>query len=306
MEELAEASASPAAPSSPFAFGAESSRPLAAIPPLDRVSQRAARLLRQRLEPLSRVKPRVVSDPVAVRSYESWKADQPEFTSLSLYRFRPLKGGLLLSIEPELIGRFVDAYYGGPGIHGERVLKEFSPTEERLLARLSEAVIETMTEVWTEVMPVEAQLTSRETSTAHAGLMVSDDPVAVARFTISVGQGRSGRIEIVYPVASLRAIEAQLSTTVQDDGGISGVEWRERMCAALGEVRVQARSVLARPTLSLSELLRLQPGDVIPISLPGTVPLLVSGRTIAIGTIGEQDGRAALKIEKVHNRRSVQ
>ncbi len=252
------------------------------------------------------MKPRVASDPVTVRSYESWKAEQPEFTSLSLYRFRPLKGGLLVSIEPELIGCLVDAYYGGPGVHGERVVKEFSPTEERLLTRVSEALMETLTEVWAEVMPVEAQLTSRETNTAYAGFMVSDDPVAVARFTISVGQGRPGRIDVVYPVASLRAIEGQLSTNIQDDGGVSGAEWRERMCAALGEVRVQARSVLARPTLSVSELLRLQPGDVIPVSLPGVVPLLVCGRAIAVGTIGEQDGRAALKIEKMQNRRSVQ
>jgi flagellar motor switch protein FliM len=78
------------------------------------------------------------------------------------------------------------------------------------------------------------------------------------------------------------------------------------MCSALGEVRLQARSVLARPTVSVSELLDLKPGDVIPISLPAIVPLLVSGRQIALGKMGEQDGRAALKIEKVEGRRPQQ
>jgi flagellar motor switch protein FliM len=290
----------------PFSFGSEPARPLAAIPALHRMSERAARKLREKIEPISRIKPRVSADPVAVRRFEAWKAEQPEFTSISLYRFRPLKGGLMVSIEPELIGRLVDAFYGGAGIHGERVVKEFTPTEERLLTRLSEALIETLTEVWAEVIPVKAQLTSRETNTAYAALVGDDEPVAVARFTITLGHGRPSVVDIVYPVASLRAIESQMSAKVHDDSGMSGAEWRERMCAALGEVRIQARSVLARPTVSVSELLQLKAGDLIPISLPAVVPLLVAGRQIALGKMGEQDGRAALRIEKVEARRAQQ
>jgi flagellar motor switch protein FliM len=166
-------------------------------------------------------------------------------------------------------------------------------------------LIETLVEVWSEVLPVKAQLSSRETNMAYASLVAPEEPVAVARFSIAIGQGRTTRIDIVYPVSSLRAIEAQLSAKVHDDGGLTGAEWRERMGSALGEVRLQARSVLARPTLSVSELLRLQPGDVIPISLPAMVPLLVSGRQVALGKIGEHDGRAALQIEKIEGRRSV-
>jgi flagellar motor switch protein FliM len=64
-------------------------------------------------------------------------------------------------------------------------------------------------------------------------------------------------------------------------------------------VRLEARSVLARPNISVAELLQLKPGDVIPISVPALVPLLVAGRPVALGKIGDQDGRAALKIEKV-------
>jgi flagellar motor switch protein FliM len=283
----------------PFSFGSDASRPLAAIPALDRMNERAARRFKERIEPISRLKPRVTAEPVAIRRFDAWKAEQPEFTSVGLYRFRPLKGGILLAIPPELVGRLVDAFYGGPGIHSERVVKEFTPTEERLLTRLSEALVETLVELWSEVMPAKAQLTSRDTNMAHAALVAADDPVALARFSVALGSGRPCRIDILYPVAGLRAIENQISAKVHDDTGISAAEWRERMQDALGEVRIQARSVLARPTMSVSELLSLQPGDVIPISLPALVPLLVSGRQIALGKIGEQDGRAALQIEKI-------
>nr|WP_295371443.1 FliM/FliN family flagellar motor switch protein [uncultured Sphingosinicella sp.] len=289
----------------PFAFCTEQARPLAAVPALDRMSEKSARKLRQRIEPISRIKPTVVADPVTVRQFDAWKNEKPEFTSVSLYRFRPLKGQVLVAVAPELVGRMVDAFYGGLGIHGERVVKEFTPTEERLLARLSEALIETLTEVWSEVMPVKPQLMSRETSTAYASLIAGDEPVAIARFTVSIGQGKGSIIDILYPVAALRSIEGQLSVKVHDDIGMTGSEWRERIATALGEVRIQARSVLARPTLSVSELLALQPGDVIPVNLPAMVPLLVAGRQIGLGKIGEQDGRAALKIEKVETGRAL-
>jgi flagellar motor switch protein FliM len=306
IEGISEHEANEARAPRPFSFCTEQARPLAALPALDRMSEKSARKLRQRIEPISRIKPQVVADPVIVRQFDGWKAEQPEFISISLYRFRPLKGQVLVAVAPELVGRLVDAFYGGLGIHGERVVKEFTPTEERLLARLSEALIETLTEVWSEVMPVKPQMSSRETNAAYAALVAADEPVAVARFTITIGQGKGSVIDIVYPVASLRAIEGQLSAKVHDDAGMTGSEWRERMSIALGEVRIQARSVLARPTLSVSELLGLKTGDVIPVSLPALVPLLVAGRQVALGKIGEQDGRAALKIEKVEGRRSVQ
>jgi len=306
MDELSEAAETQSTSPQSFSFGSDPLRPLAAIPALDRMSERAGRKLRERIEPISRVKPRVTAEPVTIARFEDWKAAQPEFTSISLYRFRPLKGGVLVAVAPDLVGRLVDAFYGGLGIHSERVVKEFTPTEERLLTRLSEALIETLVEVWTEVMPVKAQLSSRETNTAYASLVPPNEPVAIARFTITIGQGRPSIIDIIYPVVALRAIEGQLAAKVHDDGGMTGSEWSERMNAALGEVRIDTRSVLARPILSVSEVLGLKTGDVIPISVPAMVPLLVAGRQIALGKIGEQDGRAALKIEKVEGRRPVQ
>jgi flagellar motor switch protein FliM len=153
---------------------------------------------------------------------------------------------------------------------------------------------------------VTAQLTSRETNTSYVALVGNDEPVAVTRFTIGFGQGGRSVLDIVYPVAALRAVEGQLSAGASDREGVNASDWSERLAAALGEVRIEARSVLSRPSLSVSELLRLSVGDVIPISMPAVVPLLVEGRQIAIGKLGEQDGRAAIRIERIEFRSSVE
>lgn len=281
-----------------FTFGAEAFRPMSALPALDRMSERMARRVRDAIGPFARSKPRVTVEPVAIRRFEKWVAEQPEFTSLSIYRFRPLKNGILIAIEPHFISQLVNAFYGGSRAVVGRP-DEFRPTEEQLLARVADAVMQTVADVWSEIIPVQAQLTSRETNTAYAGLVQREEPVAIARFNITPLEGVAAVIDVLYPVASLRTVEAELSAKVLDDTGASAGEWRERMAEAVGEVRLQALSVLARPTTTLSKLLALAPGDVIPITTSRLAPLLVSGRTVAVGTIGEQDGRVCLKVEKL-------
>jgi flagellar motor switch protein FliM len=69
----------------------------------------------------------------------------------------------------------------------------------------------------------------------------------------------------------------------------------------MAHVRLPARTVLARPNLTLAELMALQPGDVIPVHISRSLPLIVGDRIFAHGTIGEQDGRAAFMIEKLQD-----
>lgn len=300
--DLTAASAAAAQMARPFSFGNEAFRPMSALPALDRMSERMARRIRDVIEPFARAKPRVTADPVAIRRFESWLGDQPEFTSLSTYRFRPLKGGILVAIEPGFISQLVDSFYGGAGSMTALKGQEFTATEERLLIRLTEALMAALAEVWAEVVTVTPQFSARETNTAYASLVRREEPVAIARFTITPVQGEPTALDILYPVSSLRAVEADLAAKINDDGGFIGGEWRERMATALREVRLEARSVLACPTMHLADLLKLASGDVIPISMPTMVPLLVEGRIIAHGTVGDQDGRVALKIEKIANR----
>ncbi len=299
-----EATPAPAGGVQPFTFGTEAFRPTAALPALDRMSERMARRVRDVIEPFARVKPRVSAAPVAIRRFETWRTEKPEFTSLHLYRFRPLKGGMLLAVEPEFVSWLVDAFYGGTGAVTPKKTPEFTPTEERLVVRLADAFTTALADVWTEVMPVSMQITSRETNTAYATLVRREDPVAVASYTIVTGGFRPTTVDVLYPVSSLRAVEGELTSKVLDDGGFVGNEWRERLVAALGNVRVQARSVLARPTMKFPELMKLAPGDIIPIDVPANIPLLVEGRIVAEGSIGEVGEQAALRIKRV-NLRSI-
>lgn len=291
-----------AGPARAFSLGGEGGRAMAAIPAVDKLGERMVKKLREAVEPFARAKPRVATFPTELRSFGDWQAEQSEFVSLSLYSFRPLKGAILLRIDPEFVSRLVDAFYGGSGNAPSRRAREFTATEESMLARLAEAVIGALAEVWQEIVPVRAQLKARETNVGFAGLAGPDEAVAVTRFEIAPWAGPGSAVEILYPIAGLRAVEPELAARAREEGGPRVGDWHGRLAAAVGEVRIDARTVLARPELSLSELMQLREGDIIPVSLAKLVPLIVAGRRVALGTVGERDGKAALKIEKMETR----
>ena len=106
-------------------------------------------------------------------------------------------------------------------------------------------------------------------------------------------------VTFIYPQATLRPVEGALSVKVRDDSSPIDNEWRQRLSYAVEDVRLPVRSVLARPELTMGQLMALKPGDVIPINLAAKVPLLVGSKRFAEGTIGEQEGRAALLVESV-------
>lgn len=283
----------------PFSLGNEAFRSTARLAGLERMGERLAQRIRGVIEPFARVRTQVTAEPIDTLRFEAWRSSLPGFTSLSLYRLRPLKGGMLLAIEPEFVAWLVDAFYGGGGAPAKPRTREFTPGEERLLGRLADGIVEQLVEVWGEVASLTPALAARETNAAYASLVRADEAVVVQRFAVAPAQGKATTILIVYPLGALRPYEALLAAKVHDDGGSGDVEWRSRLAEALENVRLPVRSVLARPELSLSQLVALKPGDVIPITLAPRVPLIVADRRIAMGTIGEQEGRAALMIDHV-------
>jgi hypothetical protein len=98
----------------PFALGQEALRSTTRLAGLDRISERLARRLRTVVEPFARAKTQVIPERTETRRFEDWRAELPEFTSLSLYRLRPARGGLLVVLEPGFIANMVDAVSARP------------------------------------------------------------------------------------------------------------------------------------------------------------------------------------------------
>jgi flagellar motor switch protein FliM len=286
-------------PVQPFTLGEVSARPEGGIAGIERMGERLTRFLRAGIEPIARVKKQIAPEPVRSLTFGAWLDELPAHTSLSHFRAPPLRNGAIIAVDPEFVTRLVDSYYGGSGKPSRPRTREFTPTEDRLLARLTDAVAAAIREAWSDVVTLEPVLAARETTTALASFVRRDEPIVVQPFSISRAGGKPTIVTIAYTAAGLRQFESLFAAKVHGGEGDADPEWRMRLAAALENVRLPVRSVLARPEMTMSQLMQLKPGDVIPIALPTKAPLIVADRRMAYGTIGEREGKVALMIEQV-------
>jgi len=300
-DEPAPGEAGAVADAQPFVFGQDSPRPTERLSGLERMGDKIARALRPAIEPIARARISVNAEPLELRPYQEWQDEQPEFSALTLYRLRPLKGGMLIQLDANFIATLVEIFYGGaPGASVKRKPGDFTASEELLLNRLLEKISTILAGHWNDVTPIELAFGARETNATLVPFLRGDEAVVVQKFTIGAGVSPTV-ISVLYPLTMLRPIEEKLEARVQDEDLAASADWRWRLGEALSQVSLPVRSVLARPEISVAELLALKPGDVIPINIQPRTPLLAGARRIADGVIGEQDGRAALMIEKVGN-----
>lgn len=282
-----------------YAFGRGEPQAPVMLAGLDRLGEKLSRRIRAMIEPIAGVRPQVEADDAQVIDFTAWAAQVPSTSSISIYRLLPLKGQSLIRLDADMISTLVDCFYGGIGNRPLPARGEFTPTEDRLIARITEHLVGRLRECWADILPLDPALIVREVGVGFAAASQAGDQVVVQRFTIGLTRDQNWPIDIVFPLGALRAVEALTGTKLPADDEQVDPIWRSRVARRMMDIRLPARSVLARPNLTVAELMKLQVGDIIPVNISRLVPLVVGNRIVAHGSIGEQDGRAAFQIEKL-------
>ncbi|MBH1991379.1 MAG: FliM/FliN family flagellar motor switch protein [Sphingomonadaceae bacterium] len=282
-----------------YAFGRGESQAPVMLSGLDRLGDKLGRRIRALIEPISGMRPHVVAQDAQLLEFSAWSQAVPDFASLSIYRLLPLKGQMVLRMDAAMISTLVDCFYGGIGNRPLPPRGEFTPTEDRLIARLSETIMARLVETWADILPLEPALVLRETGVSFTAAAQPDDQMVLQRFQISITRDQEWPIDLLFPLSALRAVEPLMGSRLPVDDEQSDPVWQTRIARRMRDIRLPARTVLARPNLSLAELMQLKTGDIIPVTIGRSLPLIVGNRIVAHGSIGEQDGRAAFQIEKL-------
>ncbi|MEJ7933337.1 flagellar motor switch protein FliM [Sphingobium sp. AN558] len=282
-----------------YAFGRGEPQAPVMLSGIDRLGDKLGRRIRAIVEPISGVRPHVTSEDAQLVEFGAWSAQVPAAASISIYRLLPLKGQILLRLDAAMISTLVDCFYGGIGNRPLPARGEFTPTEDRLIARLSETIIARLVECWGEVLALEPALIAREAGVGFTASAQAADQMVLQRFSVTLTRDQSWPIDIIFPLSALRAVEGLTAMKMPTDEDRVDPVWRTRIARRMRDIRLPARTILARPNLSLAELMALKAGDVIPVTIGRSLPLIVGDRIVAHGTIGEQDGRAAFQIEKL-------
>ena len=215
--------------------------------------------------------------------------------SLAVVRLKPLPGYAFVSVEPALLLTLLDGFFGGSGRAIADSQAVVAPAAQRFLALMLRSLAADLSAAWTPVTPIELELVKQETNPRLVQLGAANEPVLVLKFTVEFG-ARSGHIDWLLPEALLAPVREALAA----DGGQTALRkqeaWAPVLTSALQDASVDTRAVLAQAQISLRELVRLSPGDIIPIEPPQQATLYAGDVPLYRGRFGVSQGRNALKI----------
>lgn len=268
-----------------------------AFPGLGPVGERFGRGLADLLARFGFGETHVRADVSQMTNVGEWQSTRSAKDALLRFQMHPMKGAMLLSLPARLVVQLVDRFFGGDGIFTV-CHKDFSPAELRLLKRLGEACLPLLAAAWKDVITIEPQLMALEPDGRIPALGNPLEPIAVLPFAVS---GHYGQFEIhcVFQQAALRPVEALKAGSEGDVAEPVDTIWQSLLGDAVMQVRLPIRSVFARPEMSLEKLVSLKEGDLIPILMPRHVPVSIGEKLFAHGSVGESNGRTAIKIESL-------
>jgi flagellar motor switch protein FliM len=185
---------------------------------------------------------------------------------LSIVKFEPLHGDIILDISPKLALVIIDRLLGGSGEQiGEA--RTFTEIEMTLLRRIVEKMLELFTEAWQNVIELTPSLEKIESNPQFAQIISPSETIALITLNMAIGDAE-GMFNICIPHLAIEAIAEKLSTklwfsnTQREGMHESNSEMIEER---LRKAYVILKAEMGTSILTVDELVGLQVGDVIKI-----------------------------------------
>ena len=239
--------------------------------------------------------PAVQFDSMRRASAQELQMALPTPACVAAVKFKPLPGQAFVTLEPELLLMMLDGFFGGSGRESADTQAAASPAAQRFFALMLRNLAPEWTGVWAPLSPIEMEVGKQDTNPRFISFGEPAETLVVVRFSVQVGT-RTGHLSWLLPEAMLEPVRQALASENGRPVTRTTETWAPVIGVTLQDAEIEARVILAQTRVSLGELVRLNPGDIIPIDPPQQATLLAGDIPLYRGRFGVSQGRNALKI----------
>jgi flagellar motor switch protein FliM len=269
------------------------------MPTMEIINERFARNIRIGLFNFIRKSPEISIGSIKVQKYSAFLREIVVPTNFNIVNVRPLRGSGLIVCDPSLVFAVIDALFGGAGKYHTRIEgRDFSPTEQRIIARLVEVITNEYKKAWVGIYPLELDYQRSEMQPQFANIATPSEIVVATSFTLEIGD-TSGTIHFCIPYATLEPIRDVLYSTIQGDASEPDRRWLNLMKQQIQAAQVELVAELAQAPATVEQLLSFKVGDFIELDLHHRIEAKVVGVPVFDGTYGISNGKYALKVNQL-------
>jgi flagellar motor switch protein FliM len=244
-----------------------------------------------------RIQPKINPFPPEVKTYDEYSAGLNSFMSLTTSRIDELRGSMLLVLEPSFISILTNCYYGGKLANFPTSKAEFTATEDRIIEIVSDGMAQCLQAAWKDLMPITIKHQTREINPQFATLVEASDSVIICSFVVQLPNVDSASFDIIYPLQTLKPIASLLRSRVPSEVVDDDTSWKDKLQKSVLNVPLPISAILSEPSVSLSNLLKFKPGDVINLPPVDGIDFFVEDKLLYKADIGETNGQVAVSLK---------
>jgi flagellar motor switch protein FliM len=266
------------------------------MPTLEIINERFVRLFRIGLFNFIRRTIDITVGTVKVIKFSEFVRNLVVPTNLNMVHIKPLRGTALMVFEPDLIFLLIDNLFGGDGRYHTRVEgRDFTETEQRIIRRLLNIVFEEYEKSWKPIYPVSFEYIRSEMNPQFASIATPNEVVVCVSFDLDLG-GHGGEFHLCMPYSMVEPIRDILYSTLQGEQMETDKRWVKSLSKQIQGAEVELIANLGQARVTFEQILSMQVGDVIPISIPEIISAQIDDIPVMECRYGIINGQYALKV----------
>ena len=234
-------------------------------------------------------------------TYSEFIHSLPNPTNFNLLTAEPLEGQMCLEISPLIIYPIIDRLLGGSSADMFIPQRPLTMIELRLVKRITDRALACMTEVWSNLVPVEFGLAEVESNPHLVQIVAPNEVVVVIGFEIKMN-ARVGTMSLCIPFNVIEPVMSKLAT----QGWLAyqrraAVEHKDKeITQLLHKAPLDLTIFVAQTSITVRDLVTLQPGDILqtPKAANAELILQVRGKNKFAGVMGRHKDNYAFKITR--------
>ena len=235
-------------------------------------------------------------------TYSEFIHSLPNPTCFNLLSANPLEGQLCLEISPLIVYPIIDRLLGGSNAELFIPQRPLTTIELRLVKRITDRALSTLTEVWSNLVQVTFDLAETESNPHLVQIVAPNEVVVVIGLELKIGT-RAGTMTLCIPFNVIEPVMSKLATQswLAYQRKATNVQQRAKLVSQLRTADVDVKAFLGQTNITVHDLLNLQVGDIIATNKPAHAELIlqIKDRNKFAGRLYQFKGARALRITRL-------
>lgn len=182
---------------------------------------------------------------------------------LGIVDFAPLQGNIIIELAENIGYTIIDRMLGGSGAPLEKT-RDFSEIELSILERIMNVCTNLLKEPWQSVLPLEPRLERIETNSQFAQIISPNEMTSIITMNIKIGNVE-GLMNVCIPYACVEELIDKLNTKFW----YSNIKTQDKKVyhdvieTAISRASIPIRAILGKSTISVTDFVNIQKGDII-------------------------------------------